>query len=169
MKMMIAALLALAPALQDVGKDAPSLKLKGVDGKEYDLAALSKDKVVVIVSWSFDCPSGQPVVPRANAIGEKLAGNDKVVYLGVSSYGDVADKLAAYSKEKELKYVLVHDEGKTFAKTVGAKQVNSAFVFAKGKLFWRGGITAKGDDPLLTVVEAAISGTPAPAPNKFSG
>ena len=168
MKAMIAAaLLALAP--QQVGSDAPGLKLKGIDGKEYDLAALSKDKVVAIVSWSFDCPSGQPCVPRANAIGEKLAGNDKVVYLGVSSYGDVAEKLAAYSKEKELKYVLVHDEGKAFARAVGARQVNSAFVFAKGKLFWRGGITAKGDDPLLTVVEAAIAGTPAPAPNKFSG
>jgi peroxiredoxin len=168
MKFALAALLALAPDLQEA-KDAPAVKIKTVDGKEYDLAAVSKEKVVVIVSWSFDCPSGKPCIGRADAIGEKLAGNEKVLYLGVSSYGDVADKLAAYAKEKEIKYSLCHDEGKAVAKALGAKKVNSVFVFAKGKLFWSGGITAKGDDPVLTVVEAAIAGTPAPAANKFSG
>jgi peroxiredoxin len=167
MKLALATALALALAPQ--ATDAPALKLKSVDGKEYDVAALSKEKVVVIVSWSFDCPSGKPCIGRADAIGEKLAGNDKVVYLGVSSYGDVADKLAAYAKEKGIKYSLCHDGDKSAAKALGAKKVNSAYVFAKGKLFWSGGITAKGDDPVLTAVEAAIAGTPAPAANKFSG
>jgi peroxiredoxin len=168
MKSVFAAALALV-ALAPQGTDAPSIALKTVDGKECNLAEISKEKVVLIVSWSMDCPSGKPCIGRADAIGEKLAGNDKVVYLGVSSYGDVADKLAAYAKEKGIKYGLCHDGDKSIARALGAKKVNSAFVFAKGKLFWSGGITAKGDDPVLTAVEAAIAGTPAPAANKFGG
>ena len=93
------------------------------------------------------CGCGDASIVPLEVQARILAGNEKVLYLGVSSYGDVADKLAAYAKEKEIKYSLCHDEGKAIAKVLGAKRVNSAFVFAKGKLFWSGGMTAKGDDP----------------------
>jgi peroxiredoxin len=167
----VTAILALlAPQGLEVGAAAPPLELKSLDGKTCNLAALAKEKVVVIVSWSVDCPSGKPCVPRATDVAKKFADNPKVAFIAVSSYGDAPDKLQAYAKENGIAYPIVHDGDKKIGKALGAKKVNSAYVFSGGKLFWRGGITRDGKDPLVEAIEAALSGKPAPEGNlKFAG
>ncbi len=159
----------LAP--QQVGSDCPDIKFKSVDGKECQLHALCKEgKVVVLVSWSVDCPSGKPCIGRNTEVAKKYAGNAKVAYIGVSSYGDTADKLAAYAKENSIPHPIVCDADKSIAKTLGAKQVNSAYVVKGCKLFWYGGITKDGKDKLVDAIEAALNDKPAPdSGGKFVG
>jgi peroxiredoxin len=154
-----------------VGGDVPDIGLKALDGKECSIKGLSDGgKVIAIVSWSIDCPSGKPCIPRATEVAKKFAGNDKVVFIGVSSYGDSAEKLGSYHKENSLSYPLVHDGDKKIAKHLGAKQVNSAYVVSGGKLFWRGGITKDGKDGLADAIQAALDGKPAPeSDKKFAG
>ena len=162
----------LAPAADlTIGGEVPDIGFKSVDGKECSLAGLVKDgKVVAVVSWSIDCPSGKPCIGRATEVANKFKDNAKVAFLGVSSYGDAAEKLAAYAKENSLSYPLVHDGDKKIAKHFGAKQVNSAYVIKGGKLFWRGGITKDGKDGFADAIEAALDGKEAPpSDKKFTG
>ena len=161
----------LAPQGLEVGKDVPDLKLKSVDGKECSTADLSKEgKVIAIVSWSVDCPSGKPTIPRSTEIAKKFADNAKVVFVGVSTYGDTEDKIKSYAKDQGISYPLVCDSDKAIGKALGAKKVNSAYVIKDGKLFWKGGVTKDGKDPLADAIQAALDGKPAPASdNKFAG
>jgi peroxiredoxin len=166
------ALALVAPAADlTVGGDVPDISLKALDGKECSIAGLSKDgKVIAVVSWSQDCPSGKPCIGRASDVGNKFKDNAKVAFIAVSSYGDSAEKLAAYAKENGLSYPMVHDGDKKIARHFGAKQVNSAYVIKDGKLFWRGGINSKGTDDLANAIQAALDGKPAPdSDKKFAG
>jgi peroxiredoxin len=165
-----AALLAPAGELK-LGEPVPDITLKSLDGKECSLKGLTDaGKVIAIVSWSVDCPSGKPCIGRNNDVAKKFAGNEKVAFIGVSSYGDAAEKLAAYHKENSLTYPLVHDGDRAIAKHFNAKQVNSAYVIAGGKLFWRGGVTKDGKDGFADAIQAALDGKPAPeSDKKFPG
>jgi len=172
MKLAVSLVLAalLLPQGLEVGKDVPDLKLKSVDGKECTIAGLSKEgKVIVIVSWSVDCPSGKPTIGRSTEIAKKYADNAKVAFVGVSTYGDTEDKIKSYAKDQNITYPIVHDGDKAIAKALGAKQVNSTYVIKEGKLFWKGGVTKDGKDPVVDAIQAALEGKPAPASNKFPG
>ena len=162
-----AGLLALGLLAGDltVGGEVPDMTLKALDGKESKLSELQKEgKVVVLVSWSPDCPSG--AVPRITEVGNKYAGNDKVAFFGVNAYGESADKCAAVVKDQGVKYAVVHDGDKSVSKTLGAKRVNTAYVVKDGKLFWRGGAMKNGKDGLEKAIEAALSGAEAPPSDK---
>jgi hypothetical protein len=167
---MVLALALFAPQGAELGKEV-TLKVKAIDGKEYDVAALAKEgKVIAIVSWSVDCPSGKVAIPRATAIAKKFEGNDKVVFIGVCSYGDGEKTLADYVKEKKIAYPICHDGDKKIGKALGAKRVNSAYVIGGGKLFWHGGMKLKGGDGMDTAIEAALAGKEAPpSGSKFDG
>ncbi len=109
-------------------------------------------------------------MPRAKEIAEKYAKNDKVAVIGVSSYGDTADAIKSYLKDNGLEYPVVCDADKSLGKTLGAKQVNSAYVISGGKLFWRGGMHKAGRDSVVEAVDAALGGKEAPASDKpFNG
>ncbi|HYF00064.1 MAG TPA: redoxin domain-containing protein [Planctomycetota bacterium] len=162
-----ASLLALGLLAGDltVGGEVPDMTLKSIDGKESKLSELNKaGKVVVIVSWSPDCPSG--AVPRITEVGNKYAGNEKVAFFGVNAYGETAEKCAAVVKDQGVKYPVVHDEDKSVSKALGAKKVNAAYVIKDGKLFWRGGAMKNGKDHLEQAIEAALSGAAAPPSDK---
>lgn len=165
----LAVLLAFAPAGDlTIGGDVPDIALKSLDGKEAKLADL-KTKVVAIVSWSSDCPSGKPTIARSTAVAKEFADNDKVAFYAVSSYGDKEEKLKTLIKELEIKYPIVCDSDKSIAKTLGARQVNSAYVIKEGKLFWRGGVTKNGKDDFAAAIKAALDGKEAPASDKKFG
>lgn len=160
----------LAPDLT-LGGDVPDISLKVLDGKECSIKGLTTaGKVVAVVNWSVDCPSGKPCIGRATEVAKKYASNEKVAYIAVVSYGDAADKVSAYAKENSIGYALVHDGDKKVAKHFGSKQVNSAYVISGGKLFWRGGITKDGKDGFADAIQAALDGKPAPdSDKKFPG
>ena len=161
----------LTPQGLEIGGDVPAITVKSLDGKEFNPTALSKEgKVVAVVSWSFTCPSGHPVIPRNTEIAKKYAGNDKVVFFGVNSYGETPEQLKAYVKENSISYAICHDGGKRFARLYNTKQVNSAYVLKGGKLFWRAGVKKNGKDSLVDAIEAALAGKAAPQSDyRFGG
>lgn len=148
-----------------VGGEVPDLTFKSVDGKECKLSDLNKDgKVVVIISWSLDCPSN--AVTRINEVTKKYADNKKVAFIGVSAYGDSAEKISAYVKDNSVAYPVMHDADKSVSKTLGAKKVNATYVIVGGKLFYRGGCMKNGKDKVVDAIEAALAGKEAPASDK---
>src|SRR5688572_6237651 len=154
MKIVTCAVLVL---IQQVGSELPPLKLKSVDGKEFNLAELSREgKVIAFVSWSEKCPSGKPTLERARAIGERYATDKRVLFVAVNSYGDTREDLSRHAQD--LKFPLIHDADKSVGKALGAKRVNAAYVYKDGKLFWHGGISPLGDDGMDKAVDAALKG-----------
>jgi peroxiredoxin len=157
MKVALAAvvLALLAPAADlEVGKPVPDVKIG-----DKSLAELTKaGKVVAVYFWSQDCPYGPPQFARLKEVAAKYAGNEKVAFLSVASFGEKEEKVAAWAKDNELKAPLVFDAGKAVAKHFGARKVNYTFVIdAKGNLVYRGGF-----EPVGEAIEAALKGTPAP-------
>lgn len=161
----------LAPQGLELGGNVPDITVKSVDGKEYNPTKLSKEgKVVAVVSWSFKCPSGRPVIPRNTSIAKKFAGNEKVVFLGVCSYGETPSQLKDYVQENSIGYPVCHDDGKKFARLYRTRQVNSAYVLKDGKLFWRAGVKRNGKDEFENAINAALSGGTAPRSDyRFAG
>ena len=162
-----ASLLALTLLAGDltVGGEVPDLTLKSLDGKEQTLSELQKaGKVVVLVSWSPDCPSG--AVGRITEVGNKYADNEKVAFFGVNAFGESAEKCAAVVKDQGVKYGVMHDADKSVSKALGAKRVNTAYVVKDGKLFWRGAAMKNGKDHLEKAIEAALGGAAAPPSDK---
>lgn len=148
-----------------VGGEVPDMTFKTVDGKEVKLSELNKDgKVVVIISWSLDCPSG--AVPRINDLAKKYGDSKKVSIVGVSAYGDSSEKISAYVKDNSLTYPVMHDSDKSVSKALGAKRVNTTYIVVGGKLFYRGGCMKNGKDKVVQAIDAALEGKEAPASDK---
>jgi peroxiredoxin len=159
----------LVPADLAIGGEVPDIAFKAVDGKECKLADLCKaGKVVVIVSWSKECPSN--ALTRVDEVAKKYEANDKVAFIGVCAFGDTADGISNYLKDKAAKYAVVHDADKSISKTIGATNVNKTYVIKDGKLFWRGGCAKNGKDTVVDAIEAALAGKAAPEEmKKFAG
>ncbi len=158
-----AALIVLLARLADikVGGEVPDINFKSVCGKELKLSELNKeDKIVLVVSWSLEC--GSTAVSRVDEIAKKYGDNKRVVVIGVSAYGDTADKILEYLKKNDLKYPVMHDADKSVSKTLGAKRVNMAYVVSGGRLFYRGAVMRNGKDKVVDAIEAALEGKPAP-------
>ncbi len=155
------ALMARAEEPLRVGGEVPDIDFKLVDGKELKLSDLAKEgKVVMVVSWSPSC--GSNALDRVNEIVKKYAENKKVVPIGVCAYGDTAEEMKRYLKSKEMDYPVMHDADKAVSKKLGAKRVNSTYVVAEGKLFYRGGVMRNGKDKVADAIEAALGGKHAP-------
>ncbi len=156
------AALASAAALE-IGKEVPDITFKSIEDKELKLSDMTKEgKVVAVVSWSPSCPSGKNCISRATEIAGKFAGEKKVQFIAVCSYGDTRESLKEYCRQNGITYMVCYDEGGKIARHFGARKVNSAYVVREGKLFWRGGILADGKDSCADAITAAVEGKPAP-------
>lgn len=67
-----------------VGKNLPEFKMKDMNGKTWDTKDL-QDKIVVMNFWFVECMPCIAEMPALNKLVEKYKGNDKVVFLSISS------------------------------------------------------------------------------------
>lgn len=170
MRIHLASLLALAglagtacseSGKSNVGKVVPDLALKTLDGKEIKLSELrakegKEGKVVILASWSTDCPSGKPNLGWHEEMAKWAKGRG-VVYVGVALYGEPAEKLKKHCEEAKSEVTVAKDDGETtIANTLDAKSVNTAWVIdAKGTLRYAGGFEVKKDGEKVNLVKQA--------------
>jgi len=132
-----------------IGMAAPAFKLQDTDGKEVDLAALTKSGKIVVLEWyNPTCPyivKHHKTNMTFNEMNKKYA--DKgVVFIAVCSNkagspGSGKETLAKSKTDFKMAYQIVMDESGEVGKSYGAKTTPHCFVIGKdGKLAYQGAI-----------------------------
>ncbi len=85
---------------------APNLKLKTVDGVEYDLAAL-KGRIVIVNFWATWCAPCIAEMPSLQALATRL-GEKNALVLGVN-YHESAQKITDFQSKHPVKFPLLRD------------------------------------------------------------
>ena len=163
-------ILLLAAALT-LGAAVPDFSARAIDGgAEIKLSDLRKGEEgksvpVVVTIWSFKCPSGAASMDKYKALAEateKKGGK----FLGLCSYGESAQKIAAFAKEKGITYRLVADDDTKAAAVFDAQAVTETYVIDKdGKLAYHGNL--EGAEAALDDI---LAGKPvSKAETKFRG
>lgn len=127
----------------ELGKPVPKFSLKDTEGKDVGLEDFRKaegreGKIVVVVFWSFRCPAGSRIMDDL-AEFSKFCREKDVVLVGVCSYGESAEEIAAYRKEHGIDYPLWIDPKCSAADLFGTEVVTSSYLLGKdGTLLYRG-------------------------------
>jgi peroxiredoxin len=90
------------------GMPLPVFSLADLEGKQYQLAEL-KGKVVVLNFWFIGCSPCRKEIPELNALAEKYAGRDDIVFLAIAL--DKKEQLQQFLQQHPFKYAIVA-EGK---------------------------------------------------------
>ncbi len=85
---------------------APALKLKTVDGLEFDLAAL-KGRIVIVNFWATWCGPCVAEMPSLQALGARL-GEKNAVVLGVN-YHESPQKISEFQAKHPVTFPLLRD------------------------------------------------------------
>ncbi len=138
-----------APDGPEIGSQAPDLTLTDTDGKTIKLADFRATvgdggetrpgKVLVVVFWSYKCPTGDRYMARMGELAEwcKQKG---AIFVAVDSYGETAEQTKAYRENKKLEYPIYMDEPQEVARAFGARNVTATYVIdAEGRLSYAGG------------------------------
>ncbi len=156
----------------EVGKPAPSFKLKDEAGKERALEQ-HQGKVVVLEWINPECP--YVVRHTKSQTMKKLAaeyGGKQVVWLAVDSTAhNTPEKSAAWKKEHALPYPILQDASGEVGRQYAAKTTPHMYVIdTKGIVRYIGAIDddprGKSEQPVNHVrqaLDAVLSGKPVPA------
>jgi peroxiredoxin len=108
------------------GNMAPPFSLKGLDGKEYSLQALTQKGPVVAVFFKISCPVCQFTLPFLERL-YKLYGGDGVTFLAISQ--DDARTSQAFAREYGVTFPVAPDEkGYPASNAYGLSMVPTIFL-----------------------------------------
>lgn len=145
--------LAGSPDGAKVGEKAPTFSLTDTDGKTVDLAALTKDKKIVVLEWyNPECPyvkkhhlANKTMSETAKAFKDK-----NVVWIAVNSGATTSEDNQKSKKTYGIDYPIVMDKGAKVAAAYGAKNTPTMFIInADGVLAYRGAIDDNNDASTL--------------------
>ncbi|MCC6320774.1 MAG: TlpA family protein disulfide reductase [Phycisphaerales bacterium] len=105
------------PQMAMIGKPAPAIKAKMLDGTAFDLASL-KGKIVLLDFWATWCGPCVQAIPKVQKVAEKFA--DKgVVVLGIN--GDEGDtkKVTSFLEKKKISIRQVMDTDGSIGRDYG--------------------------------------------------
>ena len=153
------------PAPLEIGKRAPRLRLKDLDGKVYKLSKL-KGKIVVL-EWMHDrCDAVKHHQTKAKTmvrLYEKYK-DEGVVWLAIDSNQNCERRKAEikkYAEKNDIPYPILLDAAGTAARIFRAKLTPHMFIIdKKGKLAYRGAVdsdeTLEKTDSAENYVEKAL-------------
>ncbi len=133
-------LLLSAGHASEVGKPAPAIVLKDLDGNAVSLAD-HKDKIVVVHFQSANCPWDKAYQPVLNRLALRYA--DKgVVFLAINANADEnVDRIRQYTRTTAVAYTILKDENAAVADAYNARVTPHLFVLdARHVLAYAGGI-----------------------------
>jgi len=145
------------------GDAGPDYKAKGVDGKEYSLAASKDAKVTVLCFTCNICPVAVAYEDRFIEFSKKYkAKGVSFVAINVNSSEDLS-AMKQRAEEKGFPFPYVYDESGNSARAYGARVTPHLFVLdSKGKVVYQGAFDDDQDSPkkhfVADAVEAALAG-----------
>ncbi len=132
------------------GDAAPDFTLKGLDGKDVTLSALTKQGKIVVIQWfNPDCPFVVKHYEKGgNTFNDMQAkyGSKNVVILGINSgaagkQGAGKERNEKAVKDWKIAYPILLDESGTVGKAYGAKRTPEMFIVTPdGKIAYHGAI-----------------------------
>jgi len=128
----------IAPGESGIGRPAPDLLVKGLDGRSGNLRTLGHGKPIVIALTSVTCPLAKKLGPTLAQL-ERTYGS-KATFVYVNPAGDETTAQAKGDAARlGLKGIYVKDSD--VAEALGAKTTTEAFVVdAQGRIVYRGAV-----------------------------
>ena len=160
----------------DIGDKAPDFTAKGIDGKEYSLAALSKKSDLVVICFTCNqCPVAVAYEDRFIEFTKKYK-DKKVTFvaLNCNTQTEGLEAMKQRAEEKGFNFVYAFDESGEAAKKYGARVTPELFVVKDGKIAYHGAYDDAMKNPkkayLVNAVDALLDGkTPSLSETKAFG
>ncbi len=112
----------------EMDKPAPLFKLKGIDGKEYNLESFKGKKAVVLMFIATRCPYSNAYNERMVKLFDDYNGKD-VVIIGINSNNtEPLDNVMQHAEEHKFAFPVLKDEGNVVADAYGAQFTPEIFV-----------------------------------------
>ncbi|MFN7022074.1 MAG: TlpA family protein disulfide reductase [Phycisphaerales bacterium] len=90
-----------------IGKPAPAIRARMLDGSDFDLASL-KGRIVLLDFWATWCGPCVQAMPKVQKVAEKFADRN-VTILGVNSDGGDTKKVSAFLEKRKISLGQVMD------------------------------------------------------------
>ncbi len=138
----------------------PAAALVTLDGAPADLEETVRGRAAVISLWATWCDACSAEIPALNRLDDQADTRGALV-VGVA-VGEPRAKVAAFARERGLKYARFVDENFRFADGLGERRVPTTLVVDRsGRIVYRGGaLDAAG----LAAFRSVVDGSIAPAP-----
>jgi len=141
-----------------IGKPAPRLVLKTIDGATIDLGRLYGKEAVYLKFWATWCVPCRQQMPHFEHVYE-TAGTDLAVIAINTGFNDSIDRVRAYRQQLKITMPIVMDDG-TLAAAFGLRVTPQHIVIGRdGRIDYVGHLA----DARLDAAVAAARGEPAPA------
>lgn len=140
-----------------VGKIAPDISLKTLDGKQFVLKD-HRQKVVILDFWASWCGPCMQVMPQIDKVAAEFA--DQGVELYAVNLEETPDKVKAALERLKLSPTVVMDRDGRIAEKYGATSIPQTVIIDRegkvARLYVGGG--ARFDEQLRTALKAVLSG-----------
>jgi peroxiredoxin len=158
----------------DLGSEAPSFVLPGVDGNDHSLDDYGDAKLLVVVQYCNHCPYVLAWEGRLMAVARDYA--QKGVRVVAINSNDVAhypedsfEQMKARAEKLGFPFDYLFDESQSLAHALGAERTPEVFLFDKGRrLRYHGAIDDSRDDNAVTrsylreAIDALLAGEEPP-------
>ncbi len=158
----------------DLGSEAPSFVLPGIDGNDRSLDKYSDAKLLVVVQYCNHCPYVLAWEGRLMAVARDYAQQGvRVVAVNsndVSRYPeDSFEGMKARAKKLDFPFDYLFDESQSLAHALGAERTPEVFLFDEGRrLRYHGAIDDSRDETGVTksylreAIDALLAGETPP-------
>jgi len=112
----------------EIDQAAPPFKLKGLDGKEYNLENFKGKKAVVIMFISTRCPYSNAYNERMAALAQEFTAKN-IAFLGINANGtESMEAIREHAQEHKFAFPVLRDDGNVVADAYGAQLTPEIFV-----------------------------------------
>jgi peroxiredoxin len=128
-----------------------------LDGDLTEIGGVARGRVALLSLWATWCDGCQRETAALNRLEAAMSATNEAVVIGVA-VGEPRAKVAAFVRDRGLRYVQLVDEDFRFADAVGERRVPATLVVDRaGRIVYRG-------DALDASALAALRGVLAAAP-----
>jgi peroxiredoxin len=117
----------------------PAEPLVTIDGDPADLVAMVRGRTAVISLWATWCDACSAEIGALNRLDEQAGSRGDALVVGVA-VGEPRAKVAAFARERGVKYARLVDEDFRLADVLGERRVPATLVVDRsGRIVYRGG------------------------------
>jgi peroxiredoxin len=119
--------------------DLPAASLVTIQGEPADLRAIVRGHAAVISLWATWCDACSAEIGALNRLDEQTAARVDALVVGVA-VGEPRAKVAAFARDRGLRYARLVDENFRLADLLGERRVPATLVVDRtGRIVYRGG------------------------------